>query len=175
MTSACCKRLRILRPVKILLHKRARPRVPPCDVLKKCLFYFFKSNHFILLRPAKSLLQTYVCMYIRLYLCVCVCVCVCIYMQVSPSSAAPTLSQCDAEFAGRRASGFAALDRQWLMPIFRVSENERAEDAKGRLARIPATDHAELERSKSSALKPKPSRLLLFICVLDPKARAEGE
>jgi hypothetical protein len=80
MTSACCKRLRILRPVKILLHKRARPRVPPCDVLKKCLFYFFKSNHFILLRPAKSLLQTYVCMYIRLYLCVCVCVCVCVFI-----------------------------------------------------------------------------------------------
>ena len=53
-------------------------------------------------------------------------------------------------------SGFAAFDRQWLMPIFRVSDDERAEDAKGKHARIPTADHAELERSKPYSLNPTP-------------------
>ena len=30
-----------LRPVEILLHERGHTKVPPCNVLKKCLFYFF--------------------------------------------------------------------------------------------------------------------------------------
>ncbi len=34
LTSSPCKRLRILNPAKNLLHERARPRRPPCNVLK---------------------------------------------------------------------------------------------------------------------------------------------
>ncbi len=31
-----------LRPAEILLRERGRPRVPPCNVLKMSVFYFFK-------------------------------------------------------------------------------------------------------------------------------------
>ena len=40
ITSSRCKRLHKFRPIEILLHVRGYPRVPPCNVLKKCLFFF---------------------------------------------------------------------------------------------------------------------------------------
>ncbi len=47
ITSSRCKRLDKFRPVKILLHKRTNPRVPPWNDLDNNFFLNLWSNHFV--------------------------------------------------------------------------------------------------------------------------------